>query len=304
MMRKSNHPSVYVVTPVFNSKAHTLAFLKTVYKNDYSNFTVVIVDDGSSDGSEKAIKKAYPKTVVLKGNGSLWWSRSTNKGVEYALKNNADYILTVNNDVEVKQDWITELVKCALAHPKSLIGTTIYYKKNKSKVWYFGADFNLKTGDLYHIEDEPKAGEVRESKWLTGMGVLIPAEAYKKVGMYDAKSFPQYFADADFSLRAAGKGYKLLVSSKAILYNDTDNDRGSKIMRQNTYRALLPIIFQDSSIDSIKIRRRFYKRYFGTDYKKAYNTYLKGRARGLYYPYLKNVTKVKLNKLKRSEVQK
>ncbi len=298
MMKKSTNPSVYIVTPIFNSKSHTLEFLKTVFQNDYTNFVVVIVDDGSTDGSEEAIKKLYPQTIVLKGTGDLWWSRSTNKGVEYALSHGADYILTVNNDVEVKKDWISQLVKCASKNPKSLVGTTIYYKKDKNKTWYFGADFDTETGNLYHIEDRPKPGEVRESKWLTGMGVLIPAQVFKAVGMYDAKAFPQYFADADFSLRAANAGYKLLVSSKAVLYNDTDNDRGSKIMRQNTYRALLPIMFQDSSIDSFKIRRRFYKRYFGKNASKAYRSYIKSRIRGLYYPYIKNVTKIKLNKIR------
>lgn len=297
-MKKSSNPSVYIVTPVFNSKAHTLKFLKTVYKNDYDNFTVVIIDDGSTDGTEEAIKRLYSQVIILKGTGNLWWSRSTNKGVEYSLKQGADYILTVNNDVEVKKDWVSELVKCALKNPKSLIGTTIYFSKDKNKVWYFGADFNKKTGALYHIEDRPKPGEVRESRWLTGMGVLIPARAFRDIGQYDAETFPQYFADADFSLRAAKAGYKLLVSSDAVLYNDTDNDRGGKIMRQNTYRAILPIIFQDSSIDSIKIRHRFYKRYFGKDYNLAYIAYIKNRIRMLYYPYIKHVTKIKLKRLK------
>lgn len=298
MMKKNTNPSVYIVTPVFNSEEHTRLFLESVRHQDYKNLHVVIVDDGS-DGTSDMITKDFPETILLRAPfNSLWWSRGTNKGVEYALKHGAEYILTVNNDVEVKKDWVSELVKCALKNPKSLIGTTIYYKKDKNKVWYFGADFNLKTGDLYHIEDSPKEGEVRESRWLTGMGVLIPAQAFKDIGMYDAETFPQYFADADFSLRAAQKGYKLLVSSSAILYNDTDNDRGSKIMRQNTYRAILPIIFEDKSIDSIKIRRRFYKRHFGKDYKRAYRSYLKGRARGLYYPYIKNVTKIKLDKLR------
>jgi GT2 family glycosyltransferase len=298
MVKKTTNPSVYIVTPVFNSEEHTRNFLESVKRQDYKNLKVVIVDDGS-DGTSDMITKEFPETILLRAPfNSLWWSRGTNKGVEYALKQGAEYILTVNNDVEVKKDWVSELVKCALKNPKSLIGTTIYYKKDKSKIWYFGADFNNQTGDLYHIEVKPKPGEVRESKWLTGMGVLVPVEVYKKIGMYDAKTFPQYFADADFSLRAAKAGYKLLVTSNAILYNDTDNDRGSKIMRQNTYRAILPIIFEDKSIDSIKIRRRFYKRHFGEYYKRAYKAYLKGRVRGLYYPYIKNVTKIKLKRLR------
>lgn len=297
MMVKRNIPSVYIVTPVFNHIEHTLKFLRSVYKNSYSNFKVVIVDDGSTDGTKEKIKQDFPQTVVLSGDGNLWWSKATNKGVKYALDQKADYILTVNNDVEVKNNWIAQLVQSAKLNPKSLVGTMIYFANDRKRIWYFGADFDIPSGELFHKEDKPKPNEIRQSRWLTGMGALVPAQTYKDIGYYDAETFPQYFADADFSLRAAQKGYQLLVNSNAVLYNDIANDRGSAIMRQNKFRAILPILLQDTSFDSYKIRWRFYKRYFGEDYKKIWRKYYKRRFKEFYKPYLVWCLKLKLKKI-------
>lgn len=296
-MKKAHQPSVYIVTPVFNHIEHTLKFLESIYQNTYKNFRVVIVDDGSTDNTEAKLKKLYPQTIVLRGNGSLWWSKATNKGVEYALRKGADYILTVNNDVEVKKDWLAQLVACAENNPKSLIGSIIYYMSDRERIWYCGADFDVPKGELYHREDTPKPNEVRKSRWLTGMGVLIPAQTFKDIGLYDALVFPQYFADADFSLRAAQKEYKLLVNTRAVLYNDIANDRGSAIMRQNKLRAILPILLQDTSFDSYKIRYRFYKRYFGKNYKKIWRKYYIRRFKEFYKPYLIWCMKLKVKKI-------
>ncbi|MBI2798441.1 glycosyltransferase family 2 protein [Candidatus Saccharibacteria bacterium] len=293
-MAKSKHPSVFVVTPIFNRKEHTLAFLKTLFENDYPNFTMVIVDDGSTDGSSEAIKAKFPKTTILKGTGSLYWTGCTNLGVDYALKHGADYIITVNNDVELRSSWISELVECAQKNPKALVGSLIYFMNDRKRVWYFGADFNYETGELYHKEDEPKSKRPIESKWLTGMGVLIPAGAFKDVGHYDIEKFPQYFADADFSLRAAKKGYKLLVTPKAVLYNDSKSDSGGKLMAQYKLRAVPKLLFTPYFSDSIKVRKEFYRRYFGEDYKKIYRHYYRHRWAQFYGPYVRHCVRLKL----------
>lgn len=293
-MEKAVQPRVFIVTPIFNRREHTIEFLKTVFENSYINFTMVIVDDGSTDGSAELIKKKYPKTVVLPGTGNMYWTGATNMGVAYALEHGADYVITVNNDVEVSSSWIDELVKCAQANPKSLVGSLIYFMDDRKRVWYSGADFDFDKGDIYHLEQKPKNDRPLESKWLTGMGVLIPIETFKKIGLYDQKSFPQYFADADFSLRAAQAGYRLLVAPKAILYNDASSDSGGKLMRDYRLGAVPKILLKPYFNDSIKIRYRFYKRYFGDDYKKHLRKYYRQRWKTFYSPYVRYSIRLKL----------
>lgn len=296
-MEKAVQPRVFIVTPIFNRREHTIEFLKTVFENSYRNFTMVIVDDGSTDGSAELIKKKYPKTVVLPGTGNMYWAGATNMGVAYALEHGADYVITVNNDVEVRPHWIEELVKCAHDNPKSLVGTLIYFMDDRERVWYSGADFDFNNHDIYHCELMPKDATPIESKWLTGMGVLIPAEVFQKIGLYDQKTFPQYFADADFSLRAAQAGFRLLVCPKAVLYNDANSDSGGKLMREYKLKAVSNILFKPYFNDSIKIRYRFYKRYFGEDYKKHLRKYYARRWKNFYSPYVRYSIRLKLIRL-------
>jgi GT2 family glycosyltransferase len=191
-----------VVTPVHNGIEHTVKFLASLKRQEYQNLVAVIVNDGSTDGTAERIAAEFPDVVVLPGDGNLWWSGATNEGVAHALKNGADYIFTVNNDVEVDPGAIAALVKTAGSREnKTLVGSVIYDQSERTKVWYAGGTFDPQLGELVHVREAGDA-ELPEPDWLTGMGVLIPAGVFDKTGLYDRRRFPQYFGDADFSLRA------------------------------------------------------------------------------------------------------
>jgi len=268
----ANHLSVFIVTPVFNRVEYTIKFLASVQKSNYPNLHTIIVDDGSTDGTTEKIKKKFPSTIVLKGTGSLWWSGATNLGVKHALKNGADYVYTVNNDVELAPTTISDLVAVAEKNPKALIGNTIYDIENKQRVWYYGGVFNRQKGILEHRDgvniklNKP----AYEAEWATGMGLLIPVDAYRKAGLYDTNYFPQYMGDADFSQRARQAGFQLLVSSKARLYSDT---KSAWIDKQNFkkqgWKFPFQVFFSIRSPYWYRMRRQFYKLYWGKGWRWA-----------------------------------
>ena len=72
---------IFIVIPIYNRKELTLACLASFAKQTYSEYELVIVDDGSTDGSQEAIKKIYPEATVIQGNGNWWWAKSVNEGV-------------------------------------------------------------------------------------------------------------------------------------------------------------------------------------------------------------------------------
>lgn len=285
-MAKSN-PLVYIVTPTFNGKEYVLHFLESLAKQTYNNFKVVIVDDGSTDGTAITIAKQYPTTIVLKGDGSLFWTGATNKGVKRALKDNADFIITVNNDVEVERDWIEKLVEAALKSPGCLVGSTIYFAGDRKKVWFYGAEYELKTGKLVHREKITE--DLADSVWLTGMGVIIPVEAFDKIGLYDRKAFPQYFADADFSLRAKEAGFGLKVTKHAKLYNFVESAWDNKQMESKKVRVIPRMLFKFNSPHNMKARYIFYKRHFDGFYPQYFIRYYAHFARRLALPYIRSI---------------
>ena len=72
---------IYIVIPVFNRREETLRCLDSLVTQTYTNFIVIVVDDGSTDGVGDAVQAGYPDTIVLKGDGNLWWAGATNLGV-------------------------------------------------------------------------------------------------------------------------------------------------------------------------------------------------------------------------------
>ena len=76
---------IYALMTIYNRKKLTLDCLRCVSNQNYTNFEIVVVDDGSIDGSVEAIKENFPKVTVIKTTGNLWWTASMNKGVKYIL---------------------------------------------------------------------------------------------------------------------------------------------------------------------------------------------------------------------------
>src|SRR5690242_6946342 len=118
----AQRPHVSVVVPVFNRLEHTREFLRCFEKVTYPNREVIIVDDGSTDGTADAIARQWPSVRLLREEGNLWWSESTNRGVRDALERGADYILTINDDVTFDADFLDRLVAYAETHPRTLVG--------------------------------------------------------------------------------------------------------------------------------------------------------------------------------------
>jgi GT2 family glycosyltransferase len=259
-----------MVIPIHNGIDYTLKFLKSLEKVTYPNYEIIIVDDGSTDGSSDKIFNNFPKVTIIHGDGNLWWSGATNKGVEYAIKNNADYILTINNDVEVEPDFLTELVKCAQNNPKALIGSKINYIDDKDKVWYMGSIIDRERADVIvfgGIDD--KNIKEKKAECLTGMSMLVPISVFEEIGFFDAKNFPQYLADSDFSIRAKNVGYDLIVTPKSTVYVDVNSSWSVKQRKKIKLNFIFNALFSIRSAYNISIRYKFYKRHWGKGYIRA-----------------------------------
>ena len=264
-------PKVSIVTPIYNRLTYTKAYLNSLRKVDYPNFEVIIIDDASTDGSYETISIEYPEVILLRGNGNLWWAGGTNKGIRYALDNGADYILTLNNDVEVDPAFLTALFRCAEANPRSLVGAKIYNYHKRDEVTYFGGAIDWAKGEIYHIcgrerDDPERFSKLQEAEWLTGMGILIKASYFNEIGFFDSNKFPQYAADADFTMRARQKGYRLLVEPNSIIWNKIEST-GVQWKDNNFTTLFLKTLFSRRSLYHLRTNFWLYwihcpKKYF------------------------------------------
>lgn len=259
-------PKIAVIVPIHNRIGYTLKFLESMSLVDYSNYEIIIIDDGSTDGSSEIITKKYPDVTLLKGDGDYWWTKSINTGVSYALKNNSDYILTLNNDVEVDKNIIKQLVKCSLENPNAIVGAKVLDRRDEQKVffgggkmdWIFPPHFNVLP---YGNNDNEHYSRIREVDFLAGMGCLIPANVFKQIGLYNEEFLPQYFADGEFTLRAQKRGFKLLFCPDAKVLNNVESISWS-FPEKITLNSLKQILFHKGSCYYLKATKYVYFTYW------------------------------------------
>ncbi|RIV23422.1 glycosyltransferase family 2 protein [Fibrisoma montanum] len=258
---------IYIVIPVFNRIGFTINCLESLLNQSFDNIKVIVVDDGSTDNTYEIIKQSFPDVIILKGDGTLWWAGATNKGVEYALSNSSnlerDFILTLNNDLIVKEDYIESLINCFNNNKPCLVGSVSVDIENPEKVEYLGVRWNRLTAKLHRVAQASNkksysqlltSTEILPSDLLSGRGTLIPLVLFKQIGLYDTVRFPQYAADDDFSYRAKQAGYKLILSTKSVVLSHCKATGLHLSAQKPTYKVLWQAMTSIKSPTNLKVR--------------------------------------------------
>lgn len=261
---------ISIIIPVFNNLHYTINCLSSLKKQKIQEqmpgfvAETIVVDDGSSDGTSNWIKQNHPDVHIVNGNGNLWWSGAINKGVQYAINAlNSDYTLWWNNDIVAADDYFTELQKIINVYetPDLIIGSMVSYTA-RNKTWSLGGRFDPKSGKkfLYGVHNLSSADNLNpiEVDWLAGMGTVIHASVYERIGYCDDLLFPQYHGDSDFSFRAKRYGLKVMAFPSLVIYNDNTN---TGLIHQGSFKRLLESLVSIKSNFNIKKDFAFYKKH-------------------------------------------
>ena len=249
---------VCIVIPVHNRINFTGGCINSLKKQTVNGFKIVVVDDGSTDGTSDVISKTFPEVVLLKGDGNLWWSGAVNLGIIYGLKKDFKYVICLNNDTEVMLDYIEKMIYLAEQNPTALFSSMVY-DISTGEPFYVGAKVDWRSvKEEFLINKIPKDEfhGLIEVTHLPGRGLWIPAIVFNKIGLFDAKNFPQLGADYDFTIHAAKAGFPLFCNCDAKLYSHVKKVTGSvytqKFSFKNYYKYLTAI---DGSANIIVIWR-------------------------------------------------
>lgn len=245
---------VFVIIPVHNRLEVTKKCLRSLGRQAYKPFEVILVDDGSTDGTSSFFAKRYPQWKTIKGTGNWWWTKSMHEGVKGALKTTkkGDFILAMNNDCFFKRNYLSNIVKTSANNKRAIVGSLILDAEKPTKVFDAGVRINWKNSLIYgvanmisdNIKFYSKRTIINKIDTLPGKGTLIPVEVFNKVGNFNYKRLPHYIGDYEFFCRAKKAGFKLIVSTKARLYNFVKRTGSSHISKSTAgYREVIHLMF-------------------------------------------------------------
>jgi len=211
------HPKVFIIILNYNGSGVLKKCLTSVFKIDYSNFEIVIVDNNSTDGSLEMAKTNFSKAIFIKNEANLGFAAGNNVGIKFALERAADFVLLLNNDVEVEKNFLTQLINIVAENEKIGLASPIIFDGQTKEIWFSGGHINwwrVKTNHERKIRTE----RFFNSQVITGCAMLVRAEVFQKAGLLD-EEFLLYWEDADFSLKSKKAGFQNVVVSSSWIYH-------------------------------------------------------------------------------------
>jgi GT2 family glycosyltransferase len=216
-------PKVSIIVLSWNSYDVTRDCLLSLRKIDYPAFEVVLVDNGSVDGSGKKLAQDFPEVKVILNDKNLGFTGGNNVGMRDVLARGTDYLLLLNNDTIVAPNFLTELVHVAESDERiSMVNPKIYYFEPADKIWYAGGEYvPWKTFPVHFGLRESDVGsydQTKEVSFVSGCALLVKAEVVQKVGLLDEIFFMGY-EDVDWSVRAVRAGYKAMYAPASVVWH-------------------------------------------------------------------------------------
>jgi len=247
MEKMSSSPFVTVLILSYNGKQLLDDSISSYLANDYYNFEVVVIDNGSTDGTEEYVANKWPSVKLLRTEVNLKYSGGFNFGLKYAFtEKKSDYVLITNNDVKVDDKLISSTVATALNNTKVgfVVGKVYYYEKPNT-FQTCGRKFderNLRGLDRGFQEiDNGQFDDEVEIPWCDDVFWLVSHELYKTTHGYNTE-FAFQGEDFEWQLRAKKAGFKIYFSPKAKLWHKESMSIGKKSAFKSYYDFRNPLI--------------------------------------------------------------
>ena len=259
-----------VIIPTFNRKKFITNLIGQIEGISHANFrlSIIVVVDGSTDGTIEILSSKFPEVYIVKGTGEWWYTKSINKGLAVAEKLETEYVLTLNDDILLRNDFFEALERASISAPKnSVIGALSLTKTNPEKILSGGIKDIIRWRyklvpyiPMFTDKKDIKELEgLKPTKVLPGRGLFFPMNISRRIDGFDSK-FLQYHSDYDFCLRAKKKGFSLFVSWDLIVYSFIEETgEGTSYLKTSFMTFIKGFFRKQSRINLIDNARFLYR---------------------------------------------
>jgi hypothetical protein len=218
-MNTPARPQLSIVVPNWNGIQFVGMCLDSLQRSHFSGYEVIVVDNGSIDGSRELVRDRYPwvRHILLPDN--MGFAIACNEGIKAAR---GDYIILLNNDIEVEPDWMHELYEGMERHPECGMGTSKMMFLHDRESFY-------NTGDLFHAwssgggrgQGERDVGQYDKEEYVFGACAgagIYRRSLFETIGLFD-EDFFIFAEDVDLNMRAQMSGLKTVYLPRAKVYH-------------------------------------------------------------------------------------
>jgi GT2 family glycosyltransferase len=216
-----------IIIPNFNGKQFIKLCLDSIRKQDCSFYELIIVDNGSSDGSVEYINEYYPELTLIENKENLGFAAAVNQGIK---SSSSEYVFLLNNDVELESDCVSNLLKCIEKDENIFaVSSKMVQYNDRNKMDDAGDEYTIlgwtckvgdgKSPDLYTSK--------RETFSACAGAAIYRKDILDKLKYFD-ENFFAYMEDVDISYRARIWGYKCVYCPEAVVYHLGSGTSGSR----------------------------------------------------------------------------
>lgn len=223
-MNKLSDPLVYAIVLAWNHKEMTIECIESLLASRYLNMRLVVVDNGSTDGTSDVLSERFSEIEILRSSTNLGIAGGYNMGLKHAFNNGAEYILIANNDIIVDQMMLSNLVKALESIPGSGIAMPkiYHYFGDQTRLWCTGAYWRRFPPSVkmmgVNAKDSGRFSKFREIEYAPSCCLLIRREVLEIVGYFDTGYF-FYYDDWDFSVRTRKAGFSIWFIPNAKMWH-------------------------------------------------------------------------------------
>lgn len=223
-------PRVTVIVLNWNGKEDTLECLGSLVRSEYPSHRIIVVDNGSTDGSAEVFRAQYPSVGLVELPANVGFAAGNNRGIEAALREDTDVVFLLNNDTTVAPDCLANLAQAARELPPgSVLGPKILYYDRPETIWHLGGLWDRRRFELTAIgRDEPSGKWMDPSRvdHIVGCAMWIPSAVIREVGMFDERFFLNY-EETDWCFRAGRAGIPIFVVPRARVWHKVSSSFSS-----------------------------------------------------------------------------
>ncbi|MGD0845164.1 MAG: glycosyltransferase family 2 protein [Geobacteraceae bacterium] len=222
---------VVIILVNWNNEPDTAECLESCRKLCYPEFSMIVVDNGSADGSGERLRQRFPDVEVIETGRNLGFAGGNNIGIRRALETGADYIWLLNNDTVVDRCALSALVEVAEQdRTVGMAGSKVLCFDVPGRIWYAGgliddhAPYRCSHRGVSE-EDVGQYDDPSETGYVTGCSLLVRRNVIEQIGQLDEGMF-LYFEDTDWGVRARKAGWRLIYAPRSLVLHKVSVSMG------------------------------------------------------------------------------